>query len=70
MAVSTNEDKDKFTEALGNYESLLRENPDYPARPAIYQKLLTAAQKAGDTNAAARYEAEISNLTTPAPVSK
>jgi len=66
-AVSESEDKDKFTEAAENYSVLLREMPDYPDKIGIYRKLLDLAQHLGNKEAAAAYQAEITQLTPPPP---
>jgi len=69
-AVNENEDKDKYKEAVANYNALLRENLDYPDKVGICHKLLELAQRLGDKEAAAGYQAEILQLTPPAPVPK
>ena len=52
-------------DALENYQSLLRENPDYPNPVALYQKLLPLAQKLGKAAEAAKYESLIRELAPP-----
>ena len=70
-AVSTSEDGDKYKEALADYQALLKENPDYPNKLAIYKKLLVVAQHLNDAGEVARYEKEIARLTpTPKEESK
>jgi tetratricopeptide (TPR) repeat protein len=69
-AVNESEDKDKYKEAMANYKALLQENPDYPDKVGICHKLLELAQRLGDEEAAAGYQAEILQLTPPAPAPK
>jgi tetratricopeptide (TPR) repeat protein len=45
------------TEAYENYQQLMTEAPDYPGKTAIYQKLLSLAQKLGKTGDATKYQA-------------
>jgi uncharacterized protein (TIGR03790 family) len=70
MAVSQSEDKNKYKEALENYTEMLRENPDYPNKLAVYQKLLPIAQKLDMKQDAERYEELITTLTPPPPDNK
>ncbi len=64
-AVSPQEDKYKDAKAFDNYTLLLRENPDYPDKLAIYQKLRPLAEKLGKDIDAKRYAQLISDLTPP-----
>jgi uncharacterized protein (TIGR03790 family) len=52
-------------DAYDNYMQLLKENPDYPGKTDIYQRLLPLAQKLGKNEEAARYE----ELINPVPAS-
>jgi uncharacterized protein (TIGR03790 family) len=49
--------QDRNQEAYDNYQSLLRESPDYPGRISIYQRLLSLARKLNRPDDVARYEA-------------
>jgi tetratricopeptide (TPR) repeat protein len=51
------EEQNQDREAYDNYESLLRESPDYPGRISIYRKLLALARKLNLPDEIARYEA-------------
>ena len=64
-AVDPGENKNKYKDALEDYEALLRENPDYPNKLDIFQKLLPLAQKLNNTEAVEKYQAEIKRLTPP-----
>jgi uncharacterized protein (TIGR03790 family) len=50
------EEQNQDREAYNNYESLLRESPDYPGRISIYRKLLALARKLNLPDEIARYE--------------
>jgi uncharacterized protein (TIGR03790 family) len=52
-------------DALSYYETLLKENPDYPEQLKVYQAMLPLARRAKDTAAASRLEKEIARLTPP-----
>jgi uncharacterized protein (TIGR03790 family) len=67
IAISASEDKNKLNEAIDNDEALLRENPDYPNRLAVYRILSPLARKAGRREDADRYDALIQALTPPPP---
>ncbi|SPE54983.1 conserved exported hypothetical protein [Verrucomicrobia bacterium] len=54
---------DHAQEASDQYQALLRENPDYPDKLAIYQKLLPLAQKLNQTAQAEKYGEEIKLLS-------
>jgi tetratricopeptide (TPR) repeat protein len=42
------------TDAIKNYQQLLKESPDYPGKPSIEVELAALEQKLGDTNNAAK----------------
>lgn len=50
---------DQLPEAYATYQDLLRENPDFPGKPAIYRSLLSLAQKLGQTADVRTYEAAL-----------
>jgi hypothetical protein len=47
---------DRPVDAIVQLEQLLKETPDYPARPDVYKKLAGLARKAGKDDAAMEYE--------------
>jgi uncharacterized protein (TIGR03790 family) len=51
------EEQNQDPQAYDNYESLLKESPDYPGRMNIYRKLLALAKKLNKPDEIARYEA-------------
>jgi uncharacterized protein (TIGR03790 family) len=59
-------ESDLDQEAYDDYQALLREDPDYPNRPAIYRKLLPLARKLGLKEETARYEAIVNPPPPPA----
>jgi uncharacterized protein (TIGR03790 family) len=65
IAVDPGENMNKYKDALEDYEGLLRENPDYPNKLDIYQKLLPIAQTLNNKEAVEKYEDEIKRLTPP-----
>jgi tetratricopeptide (TPR) repeat protein len=50
---------DKDAEALGLYQDLLQQNPDYPDQPAIYAKMLPLARKLNDAALVEKCEREL-----------
>jgi tetratricopeptide (TPR) repeat protein len=56
---------DRAQEGYEEYQTLLRESPDYPDKLAIDRKLLSLAQKLDQQADAERYEAEINRLAPP-----
>ena len=50
------EQQNQNQEAYDDYQTLLRESPEYPGRPMIYQKLLVLAKKLNKPEDVARYE--------------
>ena len=58
---------DRWQAAYDNDLELLKENPDYPNRLAMYRKLLPLAQRLGKSEDIARYEELIKTLTPPPP---
>ena len=50
------EQQNQDQDAYDDYQKLLRESPDYPGRPFIYQKLLALARKLNKPDEVARYE--------------
>lgn len=56
--------------ALGWYQQLLKDNPDYPDALQIYQQMLPVAQRAENKGLIEKCQQEIKRLTPPPAVSK
>jgi len=54
-------------EAYANYQKFIAESPDYPDKLAIYQKLVTLAQKLGRKEDEAKYTEQIKPPPPPIP---
>jgi uncharacterized protein (TIGR03790 family) len=65
LAVSPTEETNGVREAVEDYEALLKENPGYPNKLAIYHKLVPLLQKLGKTQDATLYSEMIRQLTPP-----
>jgi tetratricopeptide (TPR) repeat protein len=46
--------QDRDAEAIGDYRKLIKEEPDYPGKNSVEEKITTLAQKISSTNASAK----------------
>jgi uncharacterized protein (TIGR03790 family) len=53
-------------DAYADYQKFVEESPEYPDKVAIYQKLLSLAEKSGKKDDATKYGEQIKLLTAPA----
>jgi tetratricopeptide (TPR) repeat protein len=64
--IALNRDAD----AMQAFQLLLKENPDYPDKPAIYRRLLPLAQNLKQTNEVEKYQALLRPPDSAAPATK